>query len=89
MSDNGDRDIKPGELQLVLAAEESMEKNVRAILEHANETRRLLRDVQASMKVLENSQLTLRQLYDRAMAQIGFLNAKLLGGGSTVHGDKH
>ena len=75
------------ELHMMKATEDATRKNVSAILEHSNETRRLYRELEAKYVILERTVLTQNALIDQFRSQIGFLNAKVLGGGPTVDPD--
>ena len=75
------------ELHMMKATEDAVRKNVQAILEHGNDTRRMFRDLEAKVEVLERTILTQNGLLKQYQAQIGFLNAKVLGGGPTSDPD--
>ena len=72
---------------MMKATEDATRKNVNAVVEHSNETRRMLRELEAKYSVLERTVLTQNSLIAQFQSQIGFLNAKVLGGGPTSDPD--
>lgn len=63
---------------------EVVRKNILAIRDHSNETRKGLRDAEAEVQALRNMVMTLQQQLQQQQQQLAILQTKVLGGGTTT-----
>ena len=66
--------------------DEATRKNILAIKQFTEDTRKDMRSLEEQVKALHNRVLTQDGVIANLNQQIGILNAKLLQGGSTQHG---
>jgi len=59
------------------------EKNIKAILQHGNDTRLMVRKAEEEMKLVRNENQTLLTKIETMESQIQMLQVKLYSGGST------
>ena len=62
------------------------ERNIRAVLQHSNDTRALIRDLEAKFKVMENQTKQLTDALDMMRGQMQMLQVKVFTGGP-INGD--
>ncbi len=63
---------------------EAIQKNIIAIKDHSEETRKLLREMQKDVETLKNQLATAEQLRVENQRQLAILQAKVLGGRATA-----
>jgi len=74
--------MSAGEKEIVLASEEVQRKNIIAMLEHGNETRRLVRDLDTQLQQ-QKEQIRLQdQTISELRNQIANLQMKMYQGGT-------
>lgn len=69
--------MEPGELELRKAFEETATRNVRAAVDHGNETRKLLREAEIRISQLETSLMQQKKLTEDFRQILSQLQAKL------------
>jgi len=85
MSNTGKEEIdrlEAGELEVKKAFEETTSRNVKACVAHANETRRLLRDIEKKIQDLDNLIRSKDAEIENLKSQISKIQQKLYSGGS-------
>ena len=70
------------EKELRKAFEQTTTSNVQGILDHSNDTRKMLREVEEKIKCLENIVFTQNSLIDTLRLQLSSVQAKLYVGGT-------
>ncbi len=74
--------MEAGELELRKVFEETTTRNVQAILVHANETRKLLRELEEKVKNLDNLVRSKDEVIETLKKQISNIQQKLYRDGS-------
>lgn len=82
MTNKGDK-MESGELELRKAFEEVTTNNVKAILEHGNTTRKLVKEMMERIDRLEGQIGALNKRIDSQHQQISFLQARAFSGGTS------
>jgi len=71
-----------GEKELRQVFEESTTKNVKAGIDYANDTRMVVRELEAKVKMMENQIQEQNKRLDEYRNQLSFIQQKLYAGGS-------
>lgn len=79
-------DMEAGEKELRKTFERTTIGNVHMVVNHSNETRRMVKMLEERLKTMENNYITLTELYDKLRIQYAMLQQKVSAGGTT-HGD--
>ena len=74
--------LDPGEKEMRLAFEDVTTRNVKAILEHGNTTRKLASETNASVQQLKQEILQQNQKLQQMTQQLAVVQGKLYAGGS-------
>ena len=74
--------MEPGEKELKLAFEQTTTNNVRAMLEHGNETRRLLRELEERISLLEGIIRQQDTKFETIRSQLASIQQKVFSGGT-------
>lgn len=74
--------MKEVEKELRQAFEETTRRNVVAIKDHSNETRRLLRNLEDKVDNLQNSLISRDKIIDKLRLQIASLQQKVFNSGT-------
>jgi hypothetical protein len=87
MSDEQERKVQAGELEKVQAAEEVTRRNVTAVIQHANETRKMVLELKLMVDTLQNNMLNLKKLHDQQRHQLALLQQQFYQRGTTSYAD--
>jgi hypothetical protein len=87
MSDEQERKVQAGELEKVQAAEEVTRRNVTAVIQHANETRKMVLELKLMVDTLQNNMLNLKKLHDQQRHQLALLQQQFYLRGTTSYAD--
>jgi TolA-binding protein len=71
------------DLHLAKAAEDATRKNVMAVVEHSNETRAMLRQLETQVEFLARQVATMQGTLGNTQHQLAILQAKVHGTGPT------
>lgn len=74
--------MEAGEKELRKVFEDVTTRNVTAVVDHSNETRKLIRELEDKIKSLENMVLNQQQLVAEMRSQLAFVQAKIYAGGT-------
>lgn len=74
--------MEPGEKELRKVFEENTTTNVKATVQHSNETRKMVRTLEARIQTLENMILTQNGVIEQLKKQIAFIQQRLYAGGT-------
>ena len=74
--------MEAGEKELRKAFENVTTNNVKAILEHSNKTRKLIRKLEENIKRLENIVIAQNSIIDNFRIQLAAIQTQIYGGGT-------
>jgi len=80
---NGNGEMEAGEKELRKAFERTTIGNVQMIVNHSNETRRMVKAFETRLQTMENNYMALMELYDKLRIQYALLQQKVSAGGTT------
>jgi len=74
--------MEAGEKELREAFEENITNNVKRVVEHTNETRKMLRSAEEKIERLEKHVISLNQTIEQLRAQLAAVQAIVFRGGT-------
>lgn len=74
--------MEQGEKEMRQIFEETTTRNVKAMLQHGNDTRSLVKELEAKVKKLEENIRVFQGIIDEMRQQLSFVQAKLYSGGT-------
>lgn len=82
-----ERKLEAGEKELGVAFEDATRKNVKSVIQHANDTRGIVREMEEKVKRLENNhQAALAQIAE-LRKQLSILQGRFYSAGTTSYAD--
>lgn len=72
--------VQAGEVEKVKASEEVVKRNVISMMQHGNETRKMLREMLMRVDAIQNKQMQLEKQQDQFRIQLASVQQKLFAG---------
>jgi hypothetical protein len=79
------RKIQAGELEKVQASEETIRRNVKAVIEFSNETRKGVLELKTIVDALQNNMINLQKQFNETKKQLAILQGEFYKRGSTSY----